>query len=345
VTQTQEDRTSMRKEQVPDRNIAMELVRTTEAAALAAARWMGRGNKEAADQAAVDAMRMMLDTVAMDGIVVIGEGEKDEAPMLFNGERVGNGQGPAVDVAVDPIDGTRLLAMGRPNALSVVAVAPRGTMYNPRGMFYMDKIAVGPAAKGMIDLDAPVEWNIRQVAKALDMDPQEVTVVVLDRDRNTHIVDQIRAVGARIRLITDGDVAGAVMAAMRGTGVDMLLGIGGSPEGVVAACALKCLGGDFQGRLWPRNDEDRRLAAEWGLDLNHVLTIDELVKSDDVFFAATGITTGELLRGVDFVPGGATSESLVMRARSGTVRRIFTEHHWRKVQQFGGPGPGAFGPR
>lgn len=345
MTSAQEGFAAMRQEQVPDRNIAMELVRTTEAAALAAARWMGRGNKEAADQAAVDAMRMMLDTVAMDGIVVIGEGEKDRAPMLYNGERVGNGNGPAVDVAVDPIDGTRLLAMGRPNALSVVAVAPRGTMYNPHGMFYMDKIAVGPAAKGMIDLNAPVEWNIQQVAKALDLAPQEVTVVILDRDRNTPIVDAVRKVGARIRLITDGDVAGAVMAGMHGTGVDMLLGIGGTPEGVIAACALKCLGGDFQGRLWARNDEDRRLAAELGLDLNQVLTLDDLVKSDDVFFAATGITTGELLRGVDYVTGGATSESLVMRSRSGTVRRIFTEHHWRKVQQFGGPGPGATRPR
>lgn len=326
----------MRNEQVPDRNIAMELVRVTEAAALGAARWMGRGDKNGADGAAVDAMRMMLDTVDMDGVIVIGEGEKDEAPMLFNGERVGSGHGPQVDVAVDPIDGTRLLSLGRPGALSVVAVAPRGTMYNPRDLFYMEKIAVGPAARGMINLSAPVEWNIRQVARALDRPVEEVTVVILDRDRNTEIVDQIRATGARIRFITDGDVAGAVSAALPGSGVDMLLGIGGSPEGVVAACAIKALEGDMQCRLWPRNDDDRRLAVERGLDLEQVLTIDDLVRSDDVFFAATGVTTGDLLRGVEYVAGGARSESLVMRSRSGTVRRIQTEHHWRKLQTISG---------
>jgi fructose-1,6-bisphosphatase II len=326
----------VRNEQVPDRNIAMELVRVTEAAALAAARWQGRGDKNGADGAAVDAMRMMLDTVDMDGVIVIGEGEKDEAPMLFNGERVGDGHGPQVDVAVDPIDGTRLLSLGRPNALSVVAVAPRGTMYNPQDLFYMEKIAVGPAAKGMINLGAPVDWNIRQVAKAKELAVEEVTVVILDRDRNTEIVDQIRSAGARIRFITDGDVAGAVMAAIAGTGVDMLLGIGGSPEGVVAACAIKALEGDMQCRLWPRNDEDRRLAQERGLDAEKVLTLDDLVRSDDVFFAATGVTTGDLLRGVEYVAGGATSESLVMRSRSGTIRRIATEHHWRKLQQITG---------
>jgi fructose-1,6-bisphosphatase II len=326
----------VRNEQVPDRNLAMELVRTTEAAALAAARWMGRGDKISADRAAVDAMRLMLDTVAMDGIVVIGEGEKDEAPMLYNGERVGNGQGPQVDVAVDPIDGTRLLSLGRPNALSVVAVAPRGTMYNPGDIFYMEKISVGPAARGMIDLAAPIEWNIRRVANALDINPEEVTVVILDRDRNTPIVDEVRAAGARIRFITDGDVAGAVMAGLAGTGVDMLLGIGGSPEGVIAACALKCIGGDMQCRLWPRDDHDRQVGAERGIDFTQVLTIDDLVNSDDVYFAASGITTGELLRGVDYVAGGATSESLVMRSRSGTIRRVQTEHHWRKLQQISG---------
>ncbi|MCC6381243.1 MAG: class II fructose-bisphosphatase [Dehalococcoidia bacterium] len=326
----------MRNEQVPDRNIAMELVRTTEAAALAAARWMGRGDKNASDGAAVNAMRMMLDTVDMDGVIVIGEGEKDQAPMLFNGERVGSGRGPQVDVAVDPIDGTRLLALGRPNALSVVAVAPRGTMYNPHDIFYMEKIAVGPAAKGMIDLSAPVLWNIQQVARAKELAVEEVTVVILDRDRNTEIVDEVRAAGARIRFITDGDVAGAVMTGLAGTGVDMLLGIGGSPEGVVAASALKCLEGDFQARLWARNDEDRRYAADHGLDLTEVLTIEHLVNSDDVFFAASGITTGDLLKGVEYVAGGATSESLVMRSRSGTIRRIQTEHHWRKLQQISG---------
>jgi len=326
----------MRNEQVPDRNIAMELVRTTEAAALAAARWMGRGDKNGADQAAVDAMRLMLDTVDMDGIIVSGEGEKDEAPMLYNGERVGNGQGPQVDVAVDPIDGTRLLSLGRPGALSVVAVAPRGTMYNPYDMFYMEKIAVGPAAKGMIDLTAPVQWNIEQVARAKELAVEEVTVVILDRDRNTEIVDQVREAGARIRFITDGDIAGAIMTGLSGTGVDMLLGIGGSPEGMVAACALKAIEGDIQCRLWPRHDEDRQRAVERGLDLTQVLTIDDLVKSDDVFFAASGITTGDLLKGVDYVPGGARSESLVMRSRSGTIRRIDTEHHWRKLQSISG---------
>lgn len=256
--------------------------------------------------------------------------------MLFNGERVGSGHGPQVDVAVDPIDGTRLLSLGRPNALSVVAVAPRGTMFNPKDIFYMEKIAVGAAAKGKIDLSAPIAWNIEQVAKAKDLAVEEVTVVILDRDRNTEIVDQIRAAGARIRFITDGDVAGAVMAGLAGTGVDMLLGIGGSPEGVVAAVAMKCLEGDMQCRLWPRDDNDRKLAVERGLDVTRVLAIDDLVSSDDVFFAASGITTGDLLKGVEYVAGGATSESLVMRARSGTIRRIQTEHHWRKLEQISG---------
>ncbi len=319
--------------ELPDRNLALDLVRVTEAAALAAGRWVGRGDKIAADQAAVDAMRLVLNTIEMDGVIIIGEGEKDEAPMLFNGERVGNGHGPQVDVAVDPIDGTRLLSLGRPGALSVIAVAPRGTMYNPHEMFYMEKIAVGPAAKGCIDLSAPIRWNIEQVARAKDLSIDEVTVVILDRDRNTEIVDEVRATGSRIRFITDGDVAGAISAGLAGTGVDMLLGIGGSPEGVVAACALKALEGDMQCRLWPRNDEDRKMAMERGLDLKRVLTIDDLVGSDDVFFAASGVTGGDLLAGVEYVAGGATSESLVMRARSGTIRRIQTEHHWRKLER------------
>ncbi len=322
----------MRNEQVPDRNIAMELVRTTEAAALAAARWVGRGDKNAADGAAVAAMRMMLDTVDMDGVVVIGEGEKDEAPMLFNGERVGNGRGPQVDVAVDPLEGTRLTAMGRPGAVAVIACSPRGTMYNPHDIFYMEKIAVGPAARGMIDLNAPVAWNIAQVAKAKGIAVEEVTVIILDRDRNTEIADQVRAAGARIKFITDGDAPAAVSAAIPGSGVDMMLGIGGSPEGVIAAVALKCVGGDFQGRLWPRNDDDRELAARRGLDVNQVLTLEDLVRGDDCMFAASGVTTGEMLQGVQYVAGGAISESLVMRSRSGTVRRIRTEHHWRKLQ-------------
>ncbi len=322
----------MRNERVPDRNIAMELVRVTEAAAIAAARWMGRGDKNGADQAAVDAMRMMLDTVDMDGVIVIGEGEKDEAPMLYNGERVGNGHGPQVDVAVDPLEGTRLTALGRPGAVSVIACAPRGTLYNPQDMFYMEKIAVGPEARGVIDLSAPVDWNIRRVAMAKGMPVEEVTVIILDRDRNTDIADQVRAAGARIKFITDGDAPAAVSAGMAGSGVDMMLGIGGSPEGVVAAAALKCIGGDFQGRLWPRNDDDRKMAAEHGMDLTRVLTIDDLVQGDDVFFAATGVTGGDLLEGVEYTSGGAVSESLVMRSRSGTVRRIKTEHHWRKLE-------------
>ncbi len=322
----------MRNERVPDRNIAMELVRVTEAAAVAAAKWMGRGDKIGADQAAVDAMRMMLDTVDMDGVIVIGEGEKDEAPMLFNGERVGNGHGPQVDVAVDPLEGTRLTAQGRPGAVSVIACAPRGTLYDPHEMFYMEKIAVGPQARGAIDLSAPVDWNIRQVARAKGIPVEEVTVIILDRDRNTDIADQVRAAGARIKFITDGDAPAAVSAGIPSAGVDMMLGIGGSPEGVVAACALKCLEGDFQGRLWPRNDDDRRLAEERGIDLTKVLRIEDLVKGDDVFFAATGVTGGDLLQGVEYTAGGAVSESLVMRSRSGTIRRIRTEHHWRKLQ-------------
>jgi fructose-1,6-bisphosphatase II len=326
----------MRNEQVPDRNIAMELVRVTEAAAIAASRFVGRGDKLAADSAAISAMRMMLDTVDMDGVIVIGEGDRNDSSMLFNGERVGNGHGPQVDVAVDPIDGVTLTALGRPNALSVVAVAPRGTMYNPREMFYMEKIAVGPEARGMINLSAPVEWNIKQVARAKNIKPEEVTVCILDRDRNTEIVDQIRAVGSRIRFITDGDVAGAISAALTDSGVDMLLGIGGSPEGVIAACAIKALEGDMQCRLWPRHDDDRRLAAEHGLDLERVLGLDDLVRGDDVFFATTGITTGDMLKGIEYLAAGAKSESLVLRARSGTVRRIETEHHWRKLQNWDG---------
>ncbi len=326
----------MRNEQVPDRNIAMELVRTTEAAALAAARWVGRGDKNGADAAAVGAMRMMLDTVDMDGLIVIGEGVKDEAPMLYNGERVGNGRGPQVDVAVDPLEGTRLTAQGRAGAVSVIAAAPRGALFNPLDVFYMEKIAVGRAAKGMIDISAPVEWNIRQVARAKELAVEEVTVVILDRDRNTEIADEVRAAGARIRFITDGDQPAAVSAAIEGTGVDMMLGIGGSTEGVIAACALKCLEGDFQGRLWARDEDQIAFAREHDLSLEQILTIEDLVKSDDVFFAASGVTTGDLLKGVEYVAGGATSESLVMRSRSGTIRRIQTEHHWRKLQQISG---------
>jgi len=315
-------------------NIAMALVEATEAASLGAAPWMGRGQKNSADGAAVDAMREKLNQIEMDGIVVIGEGEKDEAPMLFNGEKVGTGHGPAVDVAVDPIDGTTLFSLGRPNAVSVIAVAPRNTMYNPKDIFYMEKIAVGPEAKGKIDLSAPVRWNLEQVAKAKEIPIEEVAVVLLDRPRNEEIVKEIRQTGARIVSITDGDVAGAVIAAMEGTGVDILMGIGGSPEGVVAACAIKALEGDMQCRLWPRNDDDRRLAKEESLDLQQIIKLEDLVSSDDCYFAATGMTTGYLLKGVEFTTYGARTESLVMRSFSHTIRKVEAIHHREKVERF-----------
>ncbi|MCB0216177.1 MAG: class II fructose-bisphosphatase [Caldilineae bacterium] len=317
----------------PDRNLALELARVTEAAALAAARWMGRGNKEAGDQAAVDAMRLMLRTVDCDGIVVIGEGEKDEAPMLFNGEQVGTGNGPQVDVAVDPVDGTRLLALGRPNALAVVGVADRGSMFDPGPVFYMDKIAVGPDAAGAIDITASVEVNLRGIAQAKRKDLDDLTVVVLDRPRHAQLIADIRHTGARIRLISDGDVAGAIMAAVENTGVDALMGIGGTPEGVISACALKCLGGSIQGRLWPRDEAEAKAATAAGYDLSRVLTTDDLVASDNAFFAATGITDGELLKGVRYHGAGATTQSVVMRSRSGTVRTIDARHRWDKLME------------
>ena len=321
----------------PDRNISMELARATEAAALGAAPWTGRSDKNGADGGAVDAMRAMLNTIDIDGIVVIGEGEKDEAPMLFNGEQVGTGNGPQVDIAVDPIDGTTLLSLGRANAVSVIAASPRGSMYNPHDIFYMEKIAVGPEAKGKVDLAAPVRWNLERVAEARGIPVTEVTVTLLDRPRNDDIVAEIREAGARIISITDGDVAGAVMAGMDGTGVDMLLGIGGSPEGVSAACAIKALDGDMQCRLWPRHDADKALATERGLDLNQVLSLDDLVSGDDCFFALTGITTGYLLRGVEVTRDGAITHSLVMRSRSRTIRTIEAEHHTHKVEQYLSP--------
>ena len=318
----------------PDRNLAMELVRVTEAAALAAGRWIGRGDKNAADQAAVDAMRLMIDTVSMDGVVVIGEGEKDEAPMLFNGEQVGDGDGPATDVAVDPIDGTRLTSTGQPNALAVIALAPRGAMFFPGAALYMEKIAAGPEAADVIDIEASVAENIRQVAKAKGKRPEDVTVTVLDRDRHADTIAQIREVGARVFLITDGDVAGAIVAAAPRTEVDLLIGIGGTPEGVVAAAALKCLGGAMQGRLYPRNDEERRALLEEGFDLDRVLTTDDLVAGDDCFFAATGITDGYLLDGVKYWPDGASTHSMVMRSRSGTVRYVASEHSFEKLERY-----------
>lgn len=317
----------------PQRNLALELARATEAAALAAARWMGRGDRNAGDQAAVDAMRLLLDTIEMDGIVVIGEGEKDEAPMLYNGERVGTGNPPAVDIAVDPVEGTRLLALGRPDAISVVALAPRGTMYNPGPAFYMNKIAVGREAAAVIDLDAPVVDNLTAIAHATGKDITELTVVVLDRPRHNQLVADIRAAGARIKLIPDGDVAAALQAALPDTGVDVLMGIGGTPEGVITACALKCIGGTIQGRLAPQKPEEIERVKVAGLDLHRILTTDDLVRGDDVFFAATGLTDGAFLRGVRYVPGGAITDSVVMRGRSGTVRRVEATHRFEKLMR------------
>ena len=316
----------------PDRNLAMELVRVTESAALAGARWVGRGDKIAADGAAVDAMRNVLDTVSMDGIVVIGEGEKDEAPMLFNGEKVGNGNSPKTDVAVDPIDGTTLTAMGRGNAISVIAVAERGSMFNPGPCFYMEKIAVGPEAAHAIDLNVSPTKNLKEVAKAMKKTIHELTVMILERPRHDDLIAEVRASGARIRLITDGDIFGAIAAASPEVGVDILMGIGGTPEGVTAAAALKAMGGEIIGRLHPRNDDERKAAIAAGYDLSQILTTNDLVRGDDVFFAATGVTDGELLRGVRYDAYGARSQSLVMRSRSGTIRYIDTHHRATKTR-------------
>jgi fructose-1,6-bisphosphatase II len=321
-------------ETVLGRNLALELVRVTEAAALTAGRWMGRGAKEAADQAAVDAMRLVLGSIAMDGVIVIGEGEKDEAPMLYVGERVGGGGGPAVDIAVDPIDGTRLLANGMPNSIATVAVAERGALFESPHVMYMEKIAVGPEAAGAIDINDTVEANLTRVAKAKGRQIPDLTVVILDRPRHEGIIEEVRAAGARIKSIIDGDVAGAVMTAMPGTGIDVLLGIGGAPEAVVAACALKCIGGDIQCKLWPRNDREWGAVAEHRLDVDRVLSADDLAGGDDLFFAATGITDGDLLRGVHFFGDGATTQSVVMRSRSGTVRKIDATHRLNKLRQY-----------
>jgi len=321
-------------EDVPDRNLAMELARVTEAAAMAAGRWMGRGNKEAADQAAVDAMRLVLNSVDMDGVIVIGEGEKDKAPMLFNGEVLGTGRPPRVDIAVDPIDGTTVLSLGRSGALAVVALSERDTMYDPKHILYMDKIAVGPEGAEVIDINAPVDVNLRYIARAKRKDIDDLTVIILDRPRHQELIRQVREVGARIRLISDGDIAGALMTAIPDTGIDVLMGIGGSPEAVVSACALRCVGGDMQCKLWPRNDAEREECLAAGMDLDQVLTIDELVRSDNVFFAATGITDGELLDGVRFYGGGARTHSLVMRSKSGTVRFVEASHRWDKLMRY-----------
>jgi fructose-1,6-bisphosphatase II len=319
------------KPEAPDRNLALELVRVTEAAAMAGGRWVGRGDKNGADGAAVEAMRMLVQSVSMNGIVVIGEGEKDDAPMLYNGERVGTGEGPEVDVAVDPIDGTTLTSKGMPNALSVLAVAERGTMYDPSAVFYMEKLAAGPECVDVVDINAPIRDNIRAVAKAKGEGVEDVTVCILDRPRHEQMVKEIREAGARIKFISDGDVAGAIMAARPNTGIDLLVGIGGTPEGIIVACAMKCLGGVIQGRLWPTNDEERQRALDAGHDLDRVLNTDDLVTSDNVFFVATGVTDGELLQGVRYRGGGATTHSIVMRSKSGTIREISSEHSFGKL--------------
>ena len=316
-----------------ERNLAMELVRVTEAAALSTGRWMGKGNKELADQSAVDAMRQALDGVDMNGIVVIGEGEKDEAPMLYIGEQVGNGSLPEVDVAVDPVEGTELLSLGLPGALAVVAIAERGSMYSaPPGVFYMEKIAVGPAAKHVIDINAPLAVNLDRIARVRDAYIDDLTVVILDRPRHQEMIRQVREVGARIRMIMHGDVSAAIQAAMEDyRGVDVLMGIGGATEGVLAAAAIKCLGGEIQCKIWPRSDQEREKLKADGVDLDQVYRTDDLVKSNDVSFAATGITSGELLDGVQYFGWGARTSSVMMRSRTGTVRYIQARHKWRKA--------------
>jgi len=317
----------------PDRNLALELVRTTEAAAIAAARYMGRGDKIVADQAAVDAMRAVLDGVEMDGIVVIGEGEKDEAPMLFNGEHIGNGQPPHTDVAVDPIDGTTLTAQGQAGAIAVIAVADRGSMFDPGPCFYMEKIAVGPEGVGVVDIRLPIAKNLSALAKAKGKHVSELTAVVLDRPRHKELIAEIREAGARISLIKDGDVAGAIATAWPESGIDILLGIGGTPEAVITAAALKSMGGDLQGRLWAKDDVEKAEIEKFGHSLDRILALDDLISSDNCFFAATGITSGDLLEGVKFTKGGLTTQSLVMRSRSGTVRLVEGIHRQAKIDE------------
>jgi fructose-1,6-bisphosphatase II len=320
----------------PDRNLALELVRVTEAAALAAARMVGRGDKEGADQAAVDAMRTVLETVSMDGVVVIGEGEKDEAPMLYNGEQIGDGTPPQVDVAVDPLEGTRLTALGMPNAVAVIALAERGAMFDPGPIVYMEKIAGGPEIADLLDLDRPLPETLGLIAERKGVDIRDVMVVMLDRERHQEAMREVREAGARVRLITDGDVAAAMLAVSDNTPVDLLWGIGGTPEGVISASAIKCIGGEQLGRLWPRNEGERQAALDAGYDLNRVLTADDLVQGDDVFFSATGVTDGDVLEGVRYQGGRATTESLVMRSRSGTVRRVSARHDRAKLRELTG---------
>ncbi|MGP3973025.1 class II fructose-bisphosphatase [Streptomyces sp. 8N114] len=320
--------------EAPDRNLALELVRVTEAGAMASGRWVGKGDKNGADGAAVKAMRTLVSTVSMNGVVVIGEGEKDEAPMLYNGERVGDGTGAECDVAVDPVDGTTLTAKGMGNAVSVLAVAERGSMFDPSAVFYMDKLVTGPDAAEFVDITAPPAVNIRRIAKAKGCGVEDVTVVVLDRPRHEGLVKEIREAGARIKFISDGDVAGAVMTVREETGVDLLLGVGGTPEGIIAACAIKCLGGTIQGKLWPKDDEERQRALDAGHDLDQVLFTDDLVSGENVFFVATGITDGDLLRGVHYRGERAFTQSLVMRSKSGTIRQIESVHRLSKLRAY-----------
>jgi fructose-1,6-bisphosphatase II len=320
--------------EAPDRNLALELVRVTEAGAMAAGRWVGRGDKEGGDGAAVDAMRELVNSVSMRGVVVIGEGEKDNAPMLYNGEDVGNGDGPECDFAVDPIDGTTLMAKGLSNAISVLAVSERGTMYDPSAVYYMDKIAVGPEAADVIDITAPIGENIRRVAKAKSVSVSDLTVCILDRPRHEKLIADVRDAGARCRLISDGDVAGAISACRPNTSTDMLAGVGGTPEGIIAAAAIRCMGGAIQAKLWPKDDEERQKAIDRGYDLDQVLTTEELVSGDNVFFSATGVTDGDLLNGVHFYGGGCTTQSIVMRSKSGTVRMIEAYHRLSKLNEY-----------
>ena len=320
--------------ELPDRNLAMELVRVTEAAALASGRWVGRGKKNEGDGAAVDAMRSLINSVSMDGVVVIGEGEKDEAPMLFNGEEVGTGEGAAMDIAVDPVDGTRLMAEGRPNAISVIAAAERGTMYDPSAVFYMKKLVVGPEAAGKVDINESVAFNINAVAEAKGIRPQEVTVVVLDRPRHDDLIKEIREAGAKVRLIMDGDVAGAIAAAQDSNSIDLLMGIGGTPEGIITACALKCMGGEIQGKLWPHDEAEAQRARAAGHDLDRVLYTNDLVASENCYFAATGVTNGDMLDGVSYRANSATTRSMVMRSKSGTVRYLESIHQLSKLQEY-----------
>ena len=317
----------------PTRNLALELVRVTEAAALSAGRFMGRGDKEAADQAAVNAMRIVLQTIDMSGVIVIGEGEKDNAPMLYNGENVGNGSGSDFDVAVDPIDGTRPLAFGRSNSLATVAIAPRGTMFDPGPFVYMNKLAVGPEAKGVINIDKSITENLKAIAKAKRKDVEDLTTIILDRDRHVDMIAEIRKAGARIRQIPDGDVAASLMTAWPNSGVDVLIGVGGTPEGVISACALRAMGGEIQGKLYARDEEELKRGREAGYDFDKILTMDDLVSSEDVFFTATGITDGELLKGVRYYGSGASTDSLVVRGLTGTVRRITATHQIDKLRQ------------